>query len=267
MINEYLRIIRLTSAIILFTYASWSDWKYREIDDKIWMIMTLIGLISIIIELTTTHINSYELILMIISIALSFTIGFTLFYLDLFGGADSKALMALSILIPTSRHIGLRNYNSHPIIPLAMLNNSIILSLSVSILILIKNLIDIIEGEKIFEEIENINLLKKILIIITSYRIPIEKLRSKKFIYPIEEISIHNGKIKRQVKIRIGISFGEEELEKILEYADKGLISGKIWVTPGLPMIIFIFLGFIISILFGDLIFMLILWIRVMISS
>lgn len=254
-----LDLTRTTLAITLFLYASWEDWKSREITDKIWIIMSISGITLLIAEIIFISGIGLWLILVAISIAFSFTIGFILFYLDFFGGADSKALIALSILMPLKPELKFINPISHPFIPIAVFNNSVIGAALMAIGILAYNLSRKIKGENLFEELKEEKAWKKIIVLLTGYKVSLTKLKEKSFLYPLEEIEIEKGKIKKKLKIGIGISTGEEKLDKISKIIEKHELKGKIWVTPALPMIIFMTIGLIISITYGDLTYLLVL--------
>ena len=47
----------------------------------------------------------------------------------------------------------------------------------------------------------------------------------------------------------------EETISRMQEYAEKGLINERVWVTPGLPFMIPITAGFLAAVVYGDLIF------------
>ncbi|MCS7365381.1 MAG: prepilin peptidase [archaeon GB-1867-035] len=254
-----LDFLRIAISISLFLYASWEDWKTREITDKVWVIMTICGVILLTIEVTLISGIGLWLILVAISILFSIAIGFTLFYLDFFGGADSKALIALSILMPLKPEIKWFNIESHPFIPIAVFNNSVIGAALMAVGILTYNIARKLEGETLFEDLKEEKLWKKILVLLTGYKIPISKLKEKPFIYPLEKIEVIKGSIKREIKIRIGITTGEEELEKIFKIIENNRITGKIWVTPALPMLIFMTIGLLISIMYGDVIYLLLM--------
>ena len=44
-----------------------------------------------------------------------------------------------------------------------------------------------------------------------------------------------------------------EIFERILKAAHQGKLSKELWVTPGLPFLVFITVGFIIALIFGDI--------------
>ena len=271
MMIEMLDVIRVLVALSSFIYASWEDWKSREIPDFIWILMSLTGVVLHAIEFTLTAADFERLKITLLfssfSIIFAFTVGLLLFYLDFFGGADSKALMALSILMPLAPKVKWSSAETHPFIPIAVFNNSVITASLMSIVMLSKNLIDKLRGEDLFKGLEYETIGKKILALITGYKISANKLHERSFIYPIEEIKIVNGKTIRKLRIRIGASSGEETLEQILKLIERGQLRGKIWVTPALPMLIFITIGLILALTSGDLAYMLALLLKQTITS
>ena len=50
----------------------------------------------------------------------------------------------------------------------------------------------------------------------------------------------------------------DEIVARLSKAVDAGKIDSYVWATPGLPMLIFITIGLIIALLFGDLVWMLV---------
>jgi prepilin signal peptidase PulO-like enzyme (type II secretory pathway) len=50
----------------------------------------------------------------------------------------------------------------------------------------------------------------------------------------------------------------DEIITRLSKAVDAGKIDAYIWATPGLPMLIFITIGLIIALLFGDIVWMLV---------
>jgi preflagellin peptidase FlaK len=73
----------------MLTISSYEDIKTREVDDKIWLIFSPIGIIITLIEYFLNYIDFSYLILYVLSIIISIII----YYSELVGGADLKALM------------------------------------------------------------------------------------------------------------------------------------------------------------------------------
>lgn len=87
-----LNILKFSIAIILLIIGAYTDLKYRKASNILWLIMGSIGGVLLLFP----PYNLLYIIVMIIVIVLLLV----LFYCLPVGGADVKALMALSILFP-----------------------------------------------------------------------------------------------------------------------------------------------------------------------
>jgi preflagellin peptidase FlaK len=76
----------------MLSISSYEDIKTREVDDRIWLIFSPIGIIITLIEFFLKYIDFSYLILYVLSIII--------YYSKFVGGADSKALITLSFLDP-----------------------------------------------------------------------------------------------------------------------------------------------------------------------
>ena len=92
----------------------------------------------------------------------------------------------------------------------------------------------ILNKEKIFEGFENEKLYRKIFALLIGYK---TKKIKKRFATSIEKNI--NGKKK----------FVFSLLENEIEFIE----NENIWVTPSLPLIVFILIGYIVNILYGDI--------------
>jgi preflagellin peptidase FlaK len=252
MMNE-IYYARFIIAAIGLTISSWQDWKSREINDLIWVFMAASGTPLLIYEAYVGG-SVLWIILSATSILFSIVTGLTLYKLDLFGGADAKALISLSILIPVMPEELSIKLNTHPITSISIFNNSILLSTTPSIYLLLRNTCRVAMGEKIFTGLEEESIVKKILAMMTGYRMSLSELKDRRFLYPIEEVKLENGIIKRRLSIRVGASSSEEKLEDIINLYDNGVLEGDVWVTPALPLIIFIAIGTLITFTYGDIV-------------
>jgi len=222
--------LRLLTCFTMLAYASYSDLKTREVSDKLWVIFSLIGIafnsIALIFDFT------FQLLTLIIaSIVITFLISFTLYYLGFFGGADMKALIVIALLLPT--YDSLNYLLLHPFISITSLTNGSFLVLSLPIIFFIKNTIRYFQGKDIFAGFEGERLWKKVLVCFLGYRV--KKADEGNFLMSLERIV--------DDKKRFHISL----------LTDEDYVSGEdVWVTPGVPLLIFISLGFISTVLFGD---------------
>jgi|Deesub1362A_J573_1020465.scaffolds.fasta_scaffold01078_14 preflagellin peptidase FlaK len=206
-------LLRLLTGFAILSYAAYSDLKYREASNKLWILMGSIGLIFLAMERP-------EVTLVFISIAVSFPLAFLLYFFGM-GGADVKAMWGIALLSPLPPKI---SFFPSPIFifPLTVLINSLFLFIPLPFILLFYNAY------------------KKNLefpYCLFGYKIKAEKAKNK-FVWSMEK----NGK-KSIVPVK---NFNFDEV------ADK-----EIWVTPKLPFLVFIFAGYVISFVFGDILFFL----------
>jgi len=194
-------------------------WK-REIHDFFWMGFGIIGVLLVFM-------NS-DIFPHLINIGIALIISpFVIFIwrIGLFGGADAFALIALAVIAP------LATFSQNPVTPFTSLSNGIILFIIPFGSNVFRNLISIARHENIFEGFEE-NRTKKICAILIGYR-----AKNPKFCFSIERVE--NGK----KKLNITIHHAENE-----EYCTKQ----DTWITPGMPYLLLITGGFIIQLLYGD---------------
>ncbi|MHA1441796.1 MAG: A24 family peptidase C-terminal domain-containing protein [Candidatus Heimdallarchaeota archaeon] len=88
--------------LLALLFAGIEDVLYREVrHELVWILMIAFGLILDILYVLMGPMEVNDALLQILlSIVVGFVIGFALFYLGIWGGADTKALWALSILTP-----------------------------------------------------------------------------------------------------------------------------------------------------------------------
>jgi len=85
------------------------------------------------------------------------------------------------------------------------------------------------------------------------YKTKISELSQKRHIKLIEGFEFTNNEFKFYFK-RGGVELDEEVINELKNALEKDLIKDDVWVTPGLPFMIPITLGFFVSAFYGDLI-------------
>jgi len=114
--------LRKILCLIMLTISSYEDFKTREVDDKIWLIFSPLGIIITLFEFFLKFIDFSYLILYFISIVITTIISIIIYYLKFVGGADSKALISISLLDP----INLNENTIHPFTPIIVLMDTLI---------------------------------------------------------------------------------------------------------------------------------------------
>jgi preflagellin peptidase FlaK len=211
-------------------YGSYKDWKTREIPDTLWLLFSVIA-ISIIIPETIIDFNLNNLYMMLISIGITAIISVILYYFGFFGGADMKALIVLSLLLP----IYLPFRYIHPLLPIISFTNAIFITASFALGFFMYNAFTrYLFRKNIFNGFEKEPIWKKIIVSFLGFRA--SRVRKDSFYMTLEKI-VDNEK-------KFDISLMSE---------DEDFASGEdMWVTPGIPLLIFITIGFVVSIVYGD---------------
>ena len=260
--NEILEGARISLCLSFLIYASWSDYKTREVSNAVWILFAPLAFTLTFIEIYIgygfSQLPSYG-----ICFGLTATFAIILFYSGGFGGADAKALMCLALALPFFPE-SLPNPLSgeiSPILqsffPITVFSNSVLLAAATAVYIFLRNMFwHKRTGKKLFEEDhQNESLGKKILVLITGYKVSVKKLKEKWHLYPLEDTE---EKPEKGFKRKLVLIPKDEDrntiVERLTKAAEAGKIQDTVWATPGLPMLIFITAGLIIALFFGDIV-------------
>ena len=257
---------KVTLSLAFLLYASWSDYKTREVSNRVWAAYAPLALFLTLSELLLY--DPSKLSFFGLSFGLTAAFAIILFYSGGFGGADSKALMCIALALPFSTEMlftpilasGVSPLSQN-LFPLTIFSNSVLFAAASGLYMLLRNLIQRVTTEKkIFEGIlaaEPIG--KKILVLITGYKVPVAKLKEKWHVYPMEDVDEDGGnQLKRKLVVVPRDEGRNEIVERLSNAVDTGKISDRVWATPGLPMLIFVTIGLIVALLFGDLVWILV---------
>ena len=239
-----LDILKVLFCIPFLLYSCYSDIKTRRVTNKLWLIMLAGSVFFVGYDLLTK--GGPYLLSLFFSAGLIFILVYVLFQMGTFGGADAKSLIVISIILPTYPIIhafGLDFPLKDRLIYLfafGILGNAVLLTVVVPLGLAAYNIIKL--GLKIDHP----------LYIFIGYKSNISNLANKhiKLIQSFEE---ENGQVKFRFK-RGGVEINDEVISELKALSNKGLIKDEIWVTPGLPFMIPITLGFFVAVFYGDMI-------------
>jgi preflagellin peptidase FlaK len=256
--------VKVTLSLAFLLYASWSDYKTREVSNRVWAFYAPIALFLSLAELLLFEPS--KLPLFGLSFGLTAVIAFVLFYSGGFGGADSKALICIGLALPFSAEALF-----HPILasgvsplaqnifPLTIFSNSVLFAAASGVYMLLRNLIQRATTEKkLFEgSLSTESIGKKMLVLITGYKVSVAKLKEKWHVYPMEDLDDDDKDPPKRRLVVVPRDEGRSEIvERLSNAVDAGKISDYVWATPGLPMLIFVTVGLIVALFFGDLVWL-----------
>jgi preflagellin peptidase FlaK len=219
-------MIRIVIALSMLIIASALDVKKREINDILWIGFGSIAFLLIIISGNPWETAKTVGLAMIIA-----PIALVIWRLGIFGGADALCLIVLAGLAPMASVTGTW------VSPITPLTNAAIISIIPLFANLARNLFAISKKQDIFGGFDETKL-NKIVALFIGYR-----TKNPRFCFSIE----------RNEKNHKKLDFGFRHAE-IAQFCS----TSETWVTPGIPYILYITAGFIIQIIYGDIIFNLI---------
>src|SRR2546429_582120 len=239
----------------VFIAASLSDVKTREISNKFWLVYgpgaALVFALRIILA-------PDALPILAVSAGATIVVAFLLFQFSVMGGADSKAVMCLGLALPVSPSF-LAPFWQPPFVfypfPIAILVNSFLLSIGSAVFLLARNLFQRASaGRGLFQGFERESILRKVLVMLTSYKTSFNALQSKVYLYPAEGVSVVDSKPVRPFHL---VASAADEWDKLTtgfdRYKEQGMFSDGVWVTPGLPHLVFLTASLLVTLVVGDL--------------
>lgn len=265
--QELFTAAKITLSLTFLVYASWSDYKTREVSNRVWVIYAPVALLLSLAELLLN--DPAKLPFFGLSFGVTAVIAILLFYTGGFGGADSKALMCIALALPFSAGTVFSNLSplgesplAQNLFPLTIFSNGVLFAAATGIYMLLYNVVwHARTGKKFFEgTLAKESVGKKLLILITGHRVPLQKLKETWHVYPMEDVQEENdGASPKRSLLAVPKDEGREEIvNRLSKAADSGRIDNHVWATPGLPMLIFITVGLVAALLVGDVVWILI---------
>ena len=247
-----LDVAGLLASFTFLIYSSWSDIVSREVSDRLWLIFYPVGLVLTAVRLI---VQTDSWLLILASIISTVVISLLLPYLGLWGGADGKGFICLALMNPLIPALGgTLSHIVDPFFPLVVFSNAYVASLA-SMLYPIQRNLRTLRQHMLFEGLEHESRLHKATAFLTGYQVPIDELESKPHLFLLESLDRQESTVKRRFEFDPRVDLDRsKELAELKRAADSGLLRSGIWVSPGLPFLVFVTLGLGISLLFGDVV-------------
>lgn len=214
-------IIGIGLALTMLILGSIIDYWKREIHDLYWIGFGIVGFLLVFLS-----VDIFENLLVIGFALIIAPFVILIWRMGLFGGADAFALIALAVIAPMA------TFSENPITPFTTLSNAALLFIIPFLVNIVKNSIAQIRGENIFEGFEE-STGKKIAAMLIGY-----KSKNPKFGFSIEKIED-----------------GKKKLDLAIHHAENQEFCSEpnTWITPGIPYLLLITGGFVIQLLYGDI--------------
>jgi preflagellin peptidase FlaK len=215
--------MRIVLALCMLFVASVTDIRKREINDILWISFGGVAVLLFFLSGELWH----TFVILAISLIIV-PIALLIWRMGVFGGADALCLIVLSALAP------MMTLGTSTITPFTTLTNAALLSIAPIFVNIIRNLIAVSKKEDIFKGIDD-SKMHKVIAFCIGYR-----AKNSKYNFSIEKMEGTSKKLDFSFKHAENASFST---------------TSDTWVTPGIPYILYITGGFVIQILYGDIIF------------
>jgi archaeal preflagellin peptidase FlaK len=215
--------LRIILALGMLGYACYTDVVKREISDYVWVVFGVLAAVMLIFEPNLTE----SLVNIGISLIIA-PVAIIIWRIGLFGGADAFAIIVLAALVPQI------TLSEGTVTPFTILTNAVLISISPLFFNFFRNIIELAKKNNIFDGF-NEPTSKRIMAMFLGY-----KAKNPRYGFSIEKKA---GKHKK--------------LNLVLHHAEYAEFCNtpNTWITPGVPYLLFITTGFIVQLLYGDVIF------------
>ncbi|WNZ28635.1 MAG: prepilin peptidase [Candidatus Bathyarchaeota archaeon] len=252
--NQIFDGARIILCLTFLIYASWSDYKTREVSNKVWVIFGPLALLLTGLQILLFSSQPFQMVTFyVLSFAITSGLAIAIFYVGGFGGADAKALMCIALALPVypTNLLGPSAGFVSPLFPITIFSNSVLLGALSVFFAIFRNIIwTTRNNEKMFEGLKKESFGRKILALISGYKIKLSKLETS-HMFPLEDVEINEAGEKTR-KLLVFPDY--DEREDIISRLKESMSDGWVWATPGLPLLIFITAGLIIALTYGDIV-------------
>lgn len=243
-----LDFFRILLSVAMLGYASWVDLKTREIYDLLWIVSGAAGLL---LGLYEVYLGEMTLIGLTFPVLFSAALSALLGRVGLFGGADVWAFITLSIIHPSRPGypwplLGIVSV----IYPLSIFSNSAITGASFALVLLTRNIVTMLVGGPLFEGISS-DSWRKLVVMFTGVRLRLDSVRGPPFQYPLE---CPQGEVGGERRLILMPDINDDDTAReIFRRLEEGGVE-EAWVSNTLPFLVFIAIGYVVTILLGDIV-------------
>lgn len=219
--------LRIVLALAMLSLASAWDLRSRSVSDWLWIAFG--GMTVAMYALNVPAID--DLPMLFLGLGMVAGVSFAAYKTGLFGGADALGVIVLALLMPEYTGNYMQAGEQGLLFPLTVFTNALLISAFQVAANVARNLSSLRRG--LFVGFEQESASKKAVAFLIGYR-----AHHPRFAFPIE-----SGGSQRK------FDFGFKNAETASYESRK-----DVWVTPGIPFLVFLLAGLVVSILFGDLI-------------
>ncbi len=274
----YFDALRVLAAVPVFAYASYLDIKERRVPHETWYPLGVVGTVALVADVVLRDAGTV-FVFATVSLALGAGFGYGFYYLGTFGGADRYALVVLGFLFPLYPFLG-SPYEplvvpEAPIFVLSILGNTVLAGVAYPL--------------KLFGE----NAVKRNtanpLLMLLAKRVPTEALHDQfgRIIGKDGDVSLRRSGVFGGTDGITDIDFVRDYVEwrgvdsirelremdllledfveetpwesEDLEQDAEGLLEiaeeDAVWISPGIPFIVPMFVGLLVAVVYGDVLF------------
>jgi preflagellin peptidase FlaK len=274
----YVDLLRVLAAVPVFAYASYLDIRERRVPHKTWYPLVAVGTLALVADLLLRD-PGRVLTFTAVSFGLGVVFGYGFYYLGTFGGADRYALVVLGFMFPLYPFFG-SPYQplivpEVPLFILSILGNTVLAGIAYPL--------------KLFGE----NVVRRAtanpLLMLLAKRVPTDTLHNEfgRIIGKDGDVSLRRSGILGGTEGITDIDFVRDYVEwrgvdSIREARDMDLLledfveetpwhsddierdarelrdiaeEDAVWISPGIPFIVPMFVGLLVALTAGDVLF------------
>jgi preflagellin peptidase FlaK len=241
--NPYLDLARTALALGMLGYGSYRDLKTREVHDLLWVVS---GAVALVLDIYELFMGTLGLTQLLYAVGFIAAVGLALWFFRLMGEADIFAFVVLVLIQPMAPTYLGTAWGWTPIFfPFTLLFNTALAGVITPMVTLINNCVARLRGVNLFERAEEVSVPRRLVLLFTARYVRVENIRGPPFEYPLEG----SGGIRVRPDI-----WDDETAEKTFnELKEKGY--ERTWVSSTLPYIVVMTTGYLLSVVFGDIIF------------
>ncbi|NPA85680.1 MAG: hypothetical protein GXO07_06760 [Crenarchaeota archaeon] len=245
---------RVGVALLTLLYASYLDLKTREIPPKLWLIASLLALPATLYEAHYFAARGALGYVVAVVVSSAIIIGILAFmsWKGLIGGADVLALAFLTVSVPWYPFsFGLRAFVPVPLLTLFYATILGVLWLPIRAL---SNL----RSEKFLSHARELGLggAKLLRLAASAKVVTVKEYMNMKFWYPLEIFKEKGEELEHELRTTFSVEEEHEDHQKRMkELVERGLLSEDryIFVSYGVPFLVYITLGFVLALAIGDI--------------